>query len=131
MSFNELNQTSVAQRINDLIERMGVSRRNFAHSAGIDYSNLVTILNGHRNAGGGIISKILIAFPNINPDWLRHGEGEMFVNPNTSIINPTRSIVSVGNGNTNTYNEAPTPSPITTEEVGEVEEPEEDRHSHS
>lgn len=120
MNSNEQNHTSVTQRINELINRMGVSRRNFAQTADIDYSNLVTILNGHRNVGGGIISKILVAFPNINPDWLRHGEGEMFVNPNTSINNPTRSIISVGNGNTNTYNEAPTPSPITTED--EVEE---------
>ena len=119
MDVKELKQSAAAQRINDLINRLGVSRRNFAQTANIDYSNLVTILNGHRNLGSGIISKILFAFPNVNPDWLRHGEGSMFVNPTTTITNPVHSIVSVGNGNTNTYNESPSPSPITTDDDAE------------
>ena len=119
METKEQKQSATTQRISELINRMGVSRRNFAQTADIDYSNLVTILNGHRNAGSGVISKILIAYPNINPDWLRHGEGAMFANPNTTINNPTHSLVSVGNGNTNNFN-APTPAPIT-----DVEEPEE------
>lgn len=128
METKEQKKEATTQRINELIERMGISRRNFAQTADIDYSNLITILNGHRTAGSGVVSKILIAFPNINPDWLRHGEGSMFGNPKTTVNNPTNSLVSFGNGNTNTFTSAAPAvrsSLITTEEFGDVDEPEE------
>lgn len=123
METKEQKQVAIAQRISELIDRMCISRRNFAQTADLDYSNLITILNGKRKVGGGIISKILIAYPTVNPDWLRHGEGEMFAKPTTSVNNATNTLVSIGDGNTNTYNGIPTP--ITTEEAGDVEEPEE------
>lgn len=123
MGTKEQKQAAIAQRISELIERMCISRRNFAQTADIDYSNFITILNGKRKVGGGIVSKILIAYPTVNPDWLRHGEGEMFAKPTTSVNNATNTLVSIGDGNTNTYNGIA--SPLPKEEAGDVEEPEE------
>lgn len=121
MKTKEQIQMEIALRISELINRLGISQRTFANKAELDYSNLNTILNGKRKVGGGIVSKILIAFPNINPDWLRHGEGEMFLSSNNTINGNIQghNIISMGGNITNAS------SPITTEEVGDVEEPEE------
>lgn len=108
-------------RIKELMETLGMSQRAFCNAIDSDYANMNCIINGKRNAGGGIISKIVQTFPNVSRKWLQYGEGEMFLT-STNTINGNiqgRNIISMGGNITNTT------SPITTEEAGEVEEPEE------
>lgn len=73
------NNEEIAKRIKELIYKKGITISLFAQGAGIDQSNLSSILTGKRRIGSGVISKIALAY-NINPEWLTTGEGEIYNN---------------------------------------------------
>ena len=105
-------------RIKELIETLGISQRAFCNAIDTDYANMNCIVNGKRNAGRGIINKILQHFPNVNRRWLQYGEGEMFLT-HTNAINGNiqgNNVISVGD---NTTINNTTPAHITTEAPAE------------
>lgn len=49
----------------------------FADRIGVQRSNISHILNGRNNPGAQFLEKLLVAFPDLNADWLITGRGEM------------------------------------------------------
>ncbi len=64
-------------RINQLIKALGIKKVNFATQIGVDQSYVTQLTNGRRNPSDRLISSICREF-NVNENWLRNGEGEMF-----------------------------------------------------
>ena len=64
-----------AQRAQYLIENCcGGSAIDFAKSIGIDKSRLSKIVHGQLRLAG-LYDTIIAAYPDVNPQWLRTGEG--------------------------------------------------------
>jgi len=76
------DREDIAKRIRELIYKKGLTVSQFAQGAGIDQSNLSSILNGKRKIGSGVLSKIALAY-DINTEWLTTGEGEIQRNTQT------------------------------------------------
>lgn len=58
-------------------ERQVLTQAEFSGIVGMKPAQISEILNGKRPLTDKTISKILVKFPDINPDWLREGKGEM------------------------------------------------------
>lgn len=84
-------------RVKQLIEYYKISQKKFADITGLDQGNVSKIINGKIACEDGVISKILLAYTNINPQWLREGQGEMFKSTPTI----SGDITVNGNGNSN------------------------------
>lgn len=67
-------------RINQIIDRLGFNKSTFAAHVGVSQPIITHITNGRNNPGLEVIQKILSNCPEINPDWLIMGRGEMMLN---------------------------------------------------
>jgi transcriptional regulator with XRE-family HTH domain len=68
------------ERIKRIIDESRLNQAEFAEKVGVSASNLSQVLNPDRYArppGDKLLKKILIAFPDINEDWLFNGQGLM------------------------------------------------------
>lgn len=65
-------------RIRMIMESEGYTPARFADTLDIGRAIVSHILNGRNNPSLDVISRILEAFPSINPDWLLFGTGEMY-----------------------------------------------------
>lgn len=63
------------ERINQLIKALGLSGRSFSSKIGKSSAFASTIGD---NVGADVLINILNIFPQVNPQWLLMGEGEMF-----------------------------------------------------
>ena len=63
----------IVDRILQLIEYKGINKRKFYIETGLSNGFLDKV----KNIGGSKIEKILIAYPDINPEWLLTGNGNM------------------------------------------------------
>lgn len=78
----------IGQRIELLINALGLNKNSFSKAIGL--SNNVTIgriVNQDREPSFEIIQKIIQTFGSINARWLITGEGDMFNNYPSNIIN--------------------------------------------
>ncbi len=66
------------ERLLKFINSIGLSSSRFAEEIGIQPSGVSHILSGRNNPSYDFIVKILSKFPDLNPDWLILGKGEMF-----------------------------------------------------
>lgn len=64
-------------RINKLMATLSITKYSLASSSGISPSNLNKMLMGEQSITDKTLQKICNAFPMINIDWLKTGEGEM------------------------------------------------------
>jgi transcriptional regulator with XRE-family HTH domain len=64
-------------RIKELSLAEGLTPASFADAIGIQRSSISHILNGRNNPSLDFILKTLQRFPNLNPDWLLIGDGQM------------------------------------------------------
>ena len=64
-------------RFKEIREKLGFSQEKFGEIIGLSKSGISNIESGQRNVTDKHI-KLLCSELNINPDWLRTGEGEMF-----------------------------------------------------
>ena len=69
---------SIGERIGRVIESAGLKKVRFAEKLKIDQSYVTQLVNGKRNPSDRTISDICREF-NVSEQWLRTGEGEMFV----------------------------------------------------
>ncbi|MDX2190829.1 MAG: helix-turn-helix transcriptional regulator [Bacteroidota bacterium] len=67
-------------RISHLIDKLGHNKSSFANQVGVSQPIITHITNGRNNPGLEVIQKILQSFPEVNPDWLIMGRGEVFLN---------------------------------------------------
>lgn len=67
-------------RINQLIKHLGLTKNSLATTCGIAPSNMNKMLSGEQTITDKTLHKIVDAFPQINIEWLKTGEGEMIIN---------------------------------------------------
>jgi transcriptional regulator with XRE-family HTH domain len=65
-------------QIQEILIKEGLSSSQFADRIGIQRSSVSHVLSGRNKPGFDFIQKILIAFPEINGDWLITGSGDMY-----------------------------------------------------
>lgn len=75
---NEVRGTDVAQRIATLIESLGMKTADFADKVGIQKSAVSHLIGGRNKPSFEVIGSMLQAFPELNPDWLILGKGDMW-----------------------------------------------------
>jgi transcriptional regulator with XRE-family HTH domain len=82
------------ERIEQILEDKGITQAEFANRVGISPATITHFFNGRNNLSEAVISKILLAYPEINPIWLLDGKGEAYqkVNDNRSLFDeePTK-----------------------------------------
>lgn len=66
------------QRIQQIMDREGMTPGRFADSIGIQRSALSHILNGRNNPSLDVLTKVLNRFEYLSTDWLLFGNGPMF-----------------------------------------------------
>jgi transcriptional regulator with XRE-family HTH domain len=60
------------------LDRENLTAKQCADIIGITRSSMSHIINGRNNPSLDVMRKILENFPNINPEWLILGKGEMY-----------------------------------------------------
>lgn len=72
-------EKSVNQRIRRIIENKSLSVNAFANAISVAQGTLASMLNRGSEPSTKTINAVLSAFPDINPDWLLTGSGEMYL----------------------------------------------------
>ena len=76
----------VNERLKELRNSLNFSQEEFGDRVGIKSRAHISLLeNGTRNLTDRVVSDICREF-NVNEDWLRDGQGEMFVESDSSLI---------------------------------------------
>lgn len=76
---------SVNQRIRQIIESKSLSVNAFANAIGVAQGTLASMLNRGTEPSNKTLNAVLSAFPEVNPDWLLTGSGEMYTDrPSTT-----------------------------------------------
>ncbi len=70
---------SVNQRIRQIIENKSLSVNAFANAIGVAQGTLASMLNRGTEPSNKTLNAVLSAFPEVNPDWLLTGSGEMYL----------------------------------------------------
>lgn len=66
----------IKDRVVEYLKINGITKQDFCKETGISYANMVG--NSLKSElGGEQISSIFMKYPNINPDWLLLGKGDM------------------------------------------------------
>lgn len=66
----------IKDRVVEYLKIKGITKQDFCKETGISYANMVG--NSLKSElGGEQISSIFMKYPNINPDWLLLGKGNM------------------------------------------------------
>lgn len=65
-------------RLNQLLKHEGSTALKFAELLEVQPSSISHLLSGRNKPSFDFLEKILLRFPNINPDWLILGNGNMF-----------------------------------------------------
>ena len=108
-----MTQETINQRLNFLIETLGLSIRAFSAALGVSDTNTRNYLTKGTKPNSDYLESVLRHFNRINPTWLLLGEGEPFKegsapNQNQTNISGKKNNVAVtgGNGKTiqNNYN---------------------------
>lgn len=66
------------ERIEQILEDKRITQAEFANRAGISPATITHLFNGRNNLSETVVSKILLAYPEINPIWLLEGRGEKY-----------------------------------------------------
>ncbi len=68
---------NLAIRLQSFIKFLGLNNTRFADEINVQRSGISHILSGRNKPGLDFIYKILNTYPDLNPDWLIMGRGEM------------------------------------------------------
>ena len=67
----------IGKRLAYFINKIGMSKGQFADRIGFVQSNLSHYLQGNRSFSSKLLENIYNQFPNLNPEWLEQGTGQM------------------------------------------------------
>jgi hypothetical protein len=100
-------QETINQRLNFLIENLGLSIRAFSATLGVSDTNTRNYLTKGTKPNSDYLESVLRHFSRINPTWLLLGEGEPFKEGSTPTQNQTnisgkKNNVAVANGKNGT-----------------------------
>ena len=70
------------ERIKQLRKTLGLTQQEFAERIGITRNAVANNETGRNEPIGSVLNLICNEY-NVNPDWLRNGSGEMFIEPAT------------------------------------------------
>lgn len=87
----ESEATNMKERIIKIMECERMGQAQFASAIGIQRAAMSHIISGRNNPSLDVMTKILHRYPQINPDWLLLGKGEMLRN-NTPAMEPADNI---------------------------------------
>jgi hypothetical protein len=76
-------------RLKLLLEHLRIPASEFADNMGVQRSSISHLLSGRNNPGYDFIQKVLITYPQINPDWLLLGQGNITREPSVFANNTT------------------------------------------
>mgnify|MGYP005874271063 FL=1 len=76
------------ERLNQIIEKKGLTATKFAAMIGVNASTISHILAGRNKPGFDIINNIAKTFPDLNLTWLITGNGSMDNSPVQEEKNP-------------------------------------------
>lgn len=88
----ESEATNMKERIIKIMECERMGQAQFASAIGIQRAAVSHIISGRNNPSLDVMTKILHRYPQINPDWLLLGKGEM-LRDNTPAMEPADNIV--------------------------------------
>lgn len=66
------------KRIERLLAELDMSPSLFADAIGVQRATISHILSGRNNPSLDLVQKVLSRFPEISPDWILSGKGEMW-----------------------------------------------------
>jgi transcriptional regulator with XRE-family HTH domain len=66
------------ERIEQILKDKRLTQAEFAIRADISPATITHLFNGRNNLSEAVVSKILLAYPEINPVWLLDGMGEKY-----------------------------------------------------
>lgn len=75
----------VNEKIKKVRKALSLSQEEFGKKLGVTKTAICAIENGRRNLTSQMETSIYREF-NVNPEWLHHSQGEMFIETDTSII---------------------------------------------
>lgn len=87
----ESEATNMKERIIKIMECERMGQAQFASAIGIQRAAMSHIISGRNNPSLDVVTKILHRYPQINPDWLLLGKGEM-LRDNTPAMEPADNI---------------------------------------
>jgi transcriptional regulator with XRE-family HTH domain len=67
----------MTERILSIIKYLNLSPSDFAEEIGVQRSSISHLISGRNKPSLEFIQKILSRFPEINPEWILNGNGEM------------------------------------------------------
>ena len=79
-------ENQFSQRLKELRQKLGLSQQAFAGKLGISAKTIVRYEQGQSKPTEKTLRLIEQTF-NVNPEWLRHGKGEMFL-PKKEVVRP-------------------------------------------
>ena len=68
----------IGERILILMKELNLTGQKFAESISVNSSNITHIVNNRNKPSYQIISSIMKAYPDVSPDWLINGNGDIF-----------------------------------------------------
>lgn len=77
-------------RLNEIIERKGLTATRFAAMIDVNPSAVSHLLKGRNKPGYDVLVNIARAFPEISMDWLLTGKGGMYTEKTDSSVTPVR-----------------------------------------
>lgn len=92
-----MKKESNALKVKAVMEYYGERQKEFAKRTNLTPGNVSEILNGKRTCGEAVSNKILMACPEINPDWFFGNSSQMIINSQRNIISGDITIGDVNN----------------------------------
>jgi|GEM_PF-1505273 len=86
---------SRVSRISDLIQYLNTSVNKFEQDIGVTQSRIAKAIKRNSDISADIVQKISDRFPNISPNWLLKGEGEMILDKMKKNISRDRLNIAV------------------------------------
>lgn len=86
----------MTNRIEQLIDALGITQKDFANQIGISPAALSHVTSGRNRPSLELVLKILNKHPHVNSDWLLFGKGTMVKQQHKDVTDtPVREIVRV------------------------------------
>ena len=76
-----MSENQIKDRIFKILNEENLSSSKFADIIDVQRSSISHIISGRNKPSLDFIQKVLINFPQIYPDWLIIGKGEMYLKP--------------------------------------------------
>lgn len=74
-----MKNTRNVAKIKALMEHYGYNQSQMADAIGVRSTHICEMIAGKRACGDGIMTKVQLNFPDVNPKWLSHESNEMLV----------------------------------------------------